>query len=190
MKKTIQFTILLVIALFTSPLMWAQTVVTSSAPSALSTSNGYITYTNSGIDGIDVPPHPLLNFQGDFTISLKVKFDDVSAWNMLFSYVIYGGLEFSYTGNGSYNPHTLQFTTDGSSVHVTSAVTWYPNNNQWYQIVLTKQGTTYTTYVDGAIIGTTSSSYAVTNFSSVNMRIGNYGSQGLYFKGEMDEVSN
>lgn len=148
-----------------------------------------ITYTNSGLDLIQVPPNSALNFQGDFTISLKVRFDDVTFWNMLFCYDTYGGLEFSYTGNNSFTPQSLAFTTDGSSANVTHAQSWNPVNNQWYHVVLTKQGTTYTTYVDGTLLGTSNSGASIPDYSSYNLRIGNYLSPGLYFMGKMDEVS-
>ncbi|MEO8760896.1 MAG: LamG-like jellyroll fold domain-containing protein [Bacteroidia bacterium] len=157
--------------------------------SSIKAQTNYVTFTNSGVDVIQVPPNNALNFQGDFTISLKVRFDDVTFWNMLFNYATSGGLEFSYTGSNSYNPQTLQFTTDGSSANVTHAQPWQPINNTWYHIVLSKQGSVYATYINNVLLGTSSSAASIPNFSSQNFRIGNYMSGGLYFMGNMDEVS-
>jgi hypothetical protein len=143
-------------------------------------------------DAINVPSGALTSLQGDFTFTAKVVFEDVDHWNMLFvNNHGTGGAELSYTGTESDFPYHLQFTIDGSSAGITLVAPWAPAANTPYQIVFTKNGNTYSAYIDGSLIGSNTSATPIPDYSSLAMIIGNYyqGYQDYNFRGKMDEVS-
>jgi hypothetical protein len=95
----------------------------------------------------------------------------------------YSGPELSYVNR------YIQFTTTGMTADVTHAAYCPLENNKWYQIVFTRRGNTWSSYVDGELISSTTSSKTINLTSSHIMKIGNYYVPGYAFKGSMTNVS-
>ena len=106
-----------------------------------------------------------------------------------------GGMIAFDEGSGDVNK--WMFTTGGSVIdfHINDPVNgpiclvnagFTPVLNTWYHLAVTRSGNTFTIYVNGAAVGSGTSSRVIPN-ASAPLTIGQ--AEGYYFNGSLDEIS-
>ncbi len=144
-------------------------------------------FSFNGTGYASVPHSPLWDFNAnDFTIELWANFNSVGGWET-----------FVADDNGSGNNPKWFFSIgyDGAGLafcknnygSVTGLHPFSPATQQWYHIAITRAGSTWTFYVNGASIGTDTDSDALQT-TTAPLTIGQAEGQG-YFNGLLDEVS-
>lgn len=154
-------------------------------------------------DGIDdrvaIPDSSDWNFgTGDFTIDFWEKSDSAGSQRMhaLSFRPNYGvvNLEFNFDDPeglpefGGQPSGLWVYWQSGGANRITVAPKGAFTDNNWHHIALTRQGTTFTLYIDGALRGTTSYSGAINLSGSSLNSIGADGNGGAPWKGLIDEV--
>jgi Concanavalin A-like lectin/glucanases superfamily len=144
-------------------------------------------------DYIDVPDDPGLNFgTADFTVDLWVNFNTLSGEQVLIEKWIQEDAEehpFSQGWTLTKIDNNVYFVMDDGSVGdylVGSALEIKPHT--WYQIAITRQGSTFTLYWNGMAV--ISADYDSLNLDApISLKFGRReGFQGLYLNGRIDEV--
>lgn len=141
------------------------------------------------------PADKVFDFAGDFSISVWVQFDEIiNGKDNVFlgkdegPYNLNKWLFFYSAGWGT--NFTTGFLIDsptGLSDYSIKSSQWFPELSKWYNIIITKNGTTYSLYKDGVKNGTVNSTYKIPDIAS-NLKIG-YGEQGGFnFNGAIDDV--
>ena len=130
---------------------------------------------------------------GDFTISLWAKFNAETVNDIGHSQ---GGVFISHD-DGAFDEKKWWFSLGGGvlNVHINDPAQgpvflvnapFTPIVNQWYHYTLTRKGNLFTVYVNGAAIGTDTSSRAIPDAAGP-LNLGE--AEGYYFNGQMDNVA-
>lgn len=142
-------------------------------------------------DGVDdyvsVPDNPAWAFgTNDFTIELWVNSLSFEENQAMLAYDSGGGQHNKWIF--WLNSNNLQFHVYEPGVggnYVTSS-SFSRNNNQWYHVALTRQGTAFMYYLNGSLLSTTSNSVSIPP-AGVPLTIGS-AEGGFYFNGMLDEI--
>jgi hypothetical protein len=135
---------------------------------------------------VQIPDSPLWAFgSGDFSIELWANFADASGSRVLVA---------SDQGPGTQskwifwlNGGLLQFHINGAASALIGSGAFAPALNQWYHLAVTREGSTYTFFVNGSAISSSSDSHAVPDANGP-VTLGQ--AEGLFFfNGLLDEVS-
>lgn len=152
-----------------------------------------------GNSWVDVADDPIWTFgTHDFTIDLWVRFDSLSGRDPFVGHDESGG-EFNkwifwYDTSGHDKQGgvpALRFHVNGPhpavvpGPHDAVVAPWSPSTGRWYHVAVTRAGSTYTLYIDGAQAATDTSPYAVPN-PGVPLTIGAAESYRLH--GSVDEL--
>ena len=141
---------------------------------------------------VEVPDDDVWAFGGDFTIEFWASFsaypsaDETQPQGGIFISSDEGGggtaKWFFALAGGVLNFHIND--PDNGAVFLVNAP-FTPVTNTWYHYAITRQGTTYTVYVNGQAIGTDTCDRAIPN-ADASLMIGQ--AEGFYLFGKMDEV--
>jgi hypothetical protein len=126
---------------------------------------------------------------GDFTIDTWVRFNDVSAFQLICgqmpsdpNYWV-----FTYYTNSFKRLHFEGYTQDANFIQLDAAFS--PEINTWYHIALVRYGSSVTIYVNGISIGSLTSTKALYNYTgdlTIGAWSGVYGTM-YFFNGDLDE---
>jgi hypothetical protein len=153
----------------------------------------------NGVDGfVQAPDSDLWAFgTHDFSINMWVNFNAIRPSSVGEPAVVFIGND---EGPGNTNKWT--FALGGGELYFLNGnttqgydfltVPWAPNPGQWYNLGVTRSGTTFTYYVDGMSIGTRTSAFAVPN-ANAPLTIGQSESavghtEQFFMDGRIDEV--
>jgi hypothetical protein len=139
-------------------------------------------------DIVTVPDAPDWTFGGnDFTVDTWVKFAGLPAGNP--------AVIMAHDPGGGYNPKWIlwwrpgfgleYFVNDPTAIDVVNAASWTPTVGQWYHVAVSRAGSTFTLYVDGAVVATATKSFAIPE-SDGPLTLGS-AEGGFYFNGSIDE---
>lgn len=137
---------------------------------------GYAGVFNGTSSKITYPASTDFNLSGDFTITAWIKFNGVRDATIVGN-GYNAGFCFYYAQSGY-----LTFYYTGSSVNGS----WSPSDLTWYQIAVTRSGSTITLYVNGTSIGTGTYGNAISSTNALG--IGKDAVSIDYFKGWIDEL--
>jgi hypothetical protein len=144
-------------------------------------------------DYVQVSDSPSLNIGvGDFSLHLWVNYAVVKTGD----YVLLPNV-FISQDEGGYSTHKWVFfsSDNGLYFHINNAgsytfvgpVAFTPQAGQWYQLTVTRSGTLYSFYVNGALAGTVTDSMSIPDVSAP-MTIGQAEGHG-FFNGLIDEAA-
>ena len=181
------------------------TIADASANNFTITANGNAAPTDDGpthnaagyweFDGTDkkfsVPYNDAWTLPGDFTLEAWIYRNsafDASWWrDAIMGHDDGGGNNnkwiFSHSGTSLFF-HTN--TTAGSAQYIQAPTGWVPTNSEWYNVVVTRSGNTYTFYQNSTSLGSVTNSSAIPA-ASASLTIGNAEGGGL-FDGRFGEV--
>lgn len=156
-------------------------------------------FSSSASSYLSVPDSQLWDLgTNDFTIELWANFATVTEnYNLYQPWAIFignddaGGLYrnkwFFAESDGTLTFHINGQNVSGGSGLWLARTPFTPETNRWYHLAVTRQGTVFTTWIDG-VPGTTSTDSTVIPNSVAPLTIGQ--AEGLgYFNGQLDEVS-
>ena len=140
---------------------------------------------------ISVPYNDAWTLPGDFTLEAWIYRNsafDASWWrDAIMGHDDGGGNNnkwiFSHSGTSLFF-HTN--TTAGSAQYIQAPTGWVPTNSEWYNVVVTRSGNTYTFYQNSTSLGSVTNSSAIPA-ASASLTIGNAEGGGL-FDGRFGEV--
>lgn len=150
-------------------------------------------------DGVDdfvqAPDSDLWAFgDDDFTINLWANFDVIESSTIGHPQVVFIGND---EGSGSQNKWTFAFGGETLHFHVNTpsggefiaAGHFTPSVDRWYHLAVTRSGSVYTTYVDGAPVASETNTRTVPN-ATAPLTIGQSESppEDLFMDGRLDEV--
>src|ERR1700733_5224050 len=118
---------------------------------------------NGSNDYVQVPNSPLWNFGTNaFTIELWANFNATNGTQAFLSFDNGGGGQNKWILFYGYNGAGLTFHLNGTSGALQiDNVPFSPVVGQWYHIALTRNGSTWTFYVNGAPVGTATATVTV-----------------------------
>jgi hypothetical protein len=143
---------------------------------------------------VEVPDNAFWTFGDDpFTIDLWVNFREVPNRASLVDHNEGGGptnkwaFWFDSIGHGIPGP-ALRFHINSPSLGALDPVIapWSPNTGQWYHVAVTRNGSTYTLYIDGIQVATNTDTNTIPD-AAVPLTIGQ-SENGYFFNGLIDEV--
>jgi len=148
-------------------------------------------------DGIDdfvsVPDNPSLTLgAAPFTIDLWVNFNQLTGRDPFIGHDDGGGNQnkwifwYDTIGHGISGP-ALRFHINGPSIGAVDPIIapWNPNTGQWYNVAVTRDGSTYTLYIDGAPVASATNAIAIAD-PSTPLTIGK--AEAFFLHGLIDEV--
>ena len=125
----------------------------------------------NGSGYVSVPHSPLWDFNtNDFTIELWANFNSVGGWQTFVADDDGGGNNPKWFFSIGYGGAGLAFCKNNYG-QITGLHPFSPTTQQWYHIAITRAGSTWTFYVNGASIGTDTDSDALQT-TSAPLRIG------------------
>jgi len=142
------------------------------------------------MDYVVVNGHSSLNLaSNNFTIRFRVRYESHSqTYNMILSWISGGSyVQLTYKGVDQKYRFITNTWTEGSGQSIDSGVT-IPSNGQWYYVVLVRSGNDFSWYIDNTLSGTANRTAAVTNTSSIDLRIGADNTAGRELHGWIDEL--
>jgi hypothetical protein len=141
-----------------------------------------------GVDGyVSVPDNPAWAFgTNDFTIELWADSSSSANNQALLAYDAGGGTLNKWIFWLNSNNLQLHINGPGIGANYITSSSFTRNNNQWYHIALTRQGTTFTYFLNGSSLSTVSSSLSIP-VAAAPLTIGK-AEGGFYFNGLLDEV--
>lgn len=157
-----------------------QSAIGNGQISAAQSKFGGASYLGDGSgDGISSPDHADFNMgTGDFTVDCWARFIDKTATVTLFAR---GADHFLFNWNGV-DTITIIVMSDSK------AISWSPNNGQWYHIAFVRSGTDVMLFIDGVQTGTTLTSSANVTETSKPFYIGiDSDGSGRSWNGYIDE---
>lgn len=119
---------------------------------------------------------------GDFTIDFWARFEVSGAGHTFFSQFVSSS---EYTRFHLNNGNTLAFAHESSGNFISFSSSWTPSLATWYHIALVRNGTTFTLYVDGVALVTTTDADSIAEMTAV-AEIGSFNATN-YFQGWLDE---
>jgi hypothetical protein len=139
-------------------------------------------------DTVTVPDDPDWTFGGsDFTVAAWVKFAGLPGVDPV--------TIMAHDPGAGFNPKWIlwwrpgfgleYFVNDPTEIDVVNAPSWAPTVGQWYHVAVTRSGTTFTLYVDGAVVATATKSFAIPD-SDGPLTVGS-AEQNFFFNGSIDE---
>lgn len=157
----------------------------------------------NGIDGYaSIPDNDSLDFDynEDFTVKIEVKIpatqlDTSGDSNNIIRKVNAGAQPYPYaikvfnqTAGGNAGKITV-FRYDGTNIPTIISTSTY-NDDQWHQIIFTKNGSVLSLYIDGQFDKSTTDTTTTTTTNSSPLFFGRWGqASGWFFKGALDEVA-
>ena len=138
------------------------------------------------------PTNTLWDFNnGNFTIELWVNYGSTAGNQALVACDQGGGCNVKWMfGWGILGNPSLGFYCDnGGASYNIGAGSWVPTAGVWYHIAATRNGNTFTFYVNGSPIGATSYGGNMPAVSTYPLDLGSSGfSEGFLFTGSLDEI--
>lgn len=154
-------------------------------------------FSFNGGGWVDIADDPVWTLgTEDFTMDLWVRFNSLSGRDPFISHDEDGGCFnkwiFWFDADGHRAPfgpalrfHHVSLSPD-CVVHVDPVVyPWQPNLGQWYHVAITRSGSDYSLYIDGALVITEQDSNPIAD-PSVPLRIGR--AEEFFLNGLIDEV--
>lgn len=124
------------------------------------------------------------DFNGDFTVEMWVRFNNLPASNGAFEII----------GNGYITGFMLQYYHEATTkrlrvwlVNNFYDFTWTPSTNTWYHLCVTRASNTLRSFIDGTQIGTDQTDSSTGNSANA-LYIGNDPDAPAVFDGWLDEV--
>ena len=144
-------------------------------------------------DVVSVPDNPSLTLgAGPFSIDLWVKFNLLAGREPFIAHDEGGGNTnkwiFWYDAVGEQLPGpALRFAINGPGIGPVDTIfaPWNPNTGQWYHVGVTRNGSTYTLYIDGLAVTTATNTIAIPD-PTVPLTIGK--AEAYLLHGLIDEV--
>ncbi len=147
---------------------------------------------NGTTGNVTVPDSPAWAFgTNNFTIDLWANFNAVSGGTASQLPNVFIGQD---DGSGGQNKWVFYATNNGLDFHINDisvnsrflSASFSPTTNQWYNLAVTRSGSTYTFYADGASIGTATDTGAIPD-ASASLTIAQVEGIG-FFNGRLDEI--
>ena len=185
---------------FTDDSTVAATVTRNGTPTTSTTPSGFLGTAcgsfNGSTDFLTLPYSTNYDLPGDFTIHIKVRFASIA--NNYQPIVQFGlGANSSPAGTEAWGiiAHTqggnLLFDSYDGTTDTQFAFAWAPSANTWYDILISRSGTSLRAFVNGSQIGTTqTTSFAFNHINTSDpLTLGAWrgASQQWYLNGFLDE---
>jgi hypothetical protein len=138
-------------------------------------------------DTVTVPDDPDWSLPGDFTIDTWVNF---AAYNGLADALVAQNEGFGTTSKwmfwyeGASNGLGFQYGAGGVGAHPLQYA-WSPTVSQWYHVAVSRSGSDFTLYIDGAVVDTGTSSVPIPD-AAAPLTLG-WGETDWFFNGQLDE---
>ena len=139
-------------------------------------------------DYISINDSNSLDFTNGFTFSLWMKSDGYQYGRYLLSKRNDAGSDNVYSLLYGYSADQTQFYASGNSYGYPATSSNIPvADTSWHQITYTYNGSTFSSYKDGALVGSTNTTADLLTSNS-NLLLGTFNGAGFYFRGLMDDV--
>ena len=156
-------------------------------------------FSFNGQGYVSVPDNDLWTLGSDpFTVDLWVKFNSLSGRDPFVAHDENGGYynkwifwydayAASYGHSKGCNGPALAFHINGPGVGGTDPICapWLPETGRWYQVAVTRSGSTYSLYIDGVLVKTATDSNSIPN-PNFPLTIGR--AEAYLLNGQIDEL--
>jgi len=132
-------------------------------------------------DAVNMGDKSTLNITNTLTMESWVN---ASVYNAQWNDVMDKGVYNWYTDGGKICPY---FVTN-SGTYDACPGTYTMVTGTWYHVAVTYNSGSITTYVNGAVDGTTSKGTTINSASGLNFQIGHGTTDAIYFQGKLDEI--
>lgn len=121
---------------------------------------------------------------GDFTIETFIRFNSVSGNQSIYSQFVDLDNRIQVRFLGATTALSL-FVRTGAVTTISAGATWAPSTGTWYHVALTRSGTTFRFFADGALLGGGTDADEIPNLAT-GIQIG-ASNAGETFNGWLDE---